>query len=545
MKPIHSIIKGAIALSITILWLVAMPVSSVLADSEGPRDPGTGSNNSVVGTEPWVNPNEITTPGSAYATVNLYHLHLISNYLQGTHYGFAVPSGASIVGIEVRISRMASANNPSISDNKVRLVKAGTPVGDDKAMGVPWPTTLGTTTYGGPQDLWGTTWTPNEVNSTDFGIVLSANRDNNGNKSRIATVDSMQITVYYENTPLTEVVCGDGTAVIYGETVICEVTVSRLAGDQTPSGFVNWTTGGSGAFDLDPCTLSGADGVASCTTAYTPAAVGNGTHLVTATYAGDSYFSSSSASQSVTVNPRPVTVTADPQTKVFTEVDPELTYQITDGSLVFGDEFTGALTRDPGEIVGEYALLQGTLELSVDYDLTYVGDYLTITKADATCEITPYAVTYDGNPHTAEGTCTGVIGEPLEGLDLGATTHTDVGTYNDLWAFTDVTGNYNDTNGTVMDEIAPRYVTVVADSKTKLYGQPDPEFTYQVTDGSLLPGDAFSGALTRQLGNNIGTYAILQGTLSLPEYYEINYVVSMLTITGYRYLYPLMFRNSP
>ncbi len=108
-----------------------------------------------------------------------------------------------------------------------------------------------------------------------------------------------------------------------------------------------------------------------------------------------------------------------------------------------------------------------------------------------------------------------------------------------------MTGNYSDTNGTVIDEITLRYVTVVADSKTKLYGQPDPEFTYQVTDGSLLSGDAFSGALTRQLGNNIGTYAILQGTLSLPEYYEMTYVVSMLTITGYRYLYPLMLRNAP
>ena len=190
MKTIHSIIKAILGLTI-ILFLVAMPASSALADADGPRNPGSGTNNTTFGSEPWVDPNEITTPGSAYATVNLYHLHLISNYLQGTQYGFNIPEGAAIAGIEVVINRSASAHNPSISDNSVRLVKAGTPAGDDKAVDTPWPTTLETATYGGPLDLWGTTWTAEQINSTDFGVVLSANRDNNGNNSRIAIVDTI------------------------------------------------------------------------------------------------------------------------------------------------------------------------------------------------------------------------------------------------------------------------------------------------------------------------------------------------------------------
>ncbi len=45
-------------------------------------------------------------------------------------------------------------------------------------------------------------------------------------------------------------------------------------------------------------------------------------------------------------------MTADPKTKTYGNDDPALTYQITSGSNVAGDSFTGALTRDAGENVG-------------------------------------------------------------------------------------------------------------------------------------------------------------------------------------------------
>jgi len=78
-----------------------------------------------------------------------------------------------------------------------------------------------------------------------------------------------------------------------------------------------------------------------------------------------------------------------------------------------------------------------------------------IGKADAIIDVTPYDVTYDGDPHTATGTATGVLGEDLSaGFDFSSTTHTDAGFYaGDPWTFTDVTGNYNDDSGTVDDNI--------------------------------------------------------------------------------------------
>ena len=64
-------------------------------------------------------------------------------------------------------------------------------------------------------------------------------------------------------------------------------------------------------------------------------------------------------------------------------------------------------------------------------------------------------MTYDGAPHTATGTATGVNGESLGGLDLNSTVHTAVGTYPDTWTFTDSTCNYSNASGTVVDTINP------------------------------------------------------------------------------------------
>ena len=78
-----------------------------------------------------------------------------------------------------------------------------------------------------------------------------------------------------------------------------------------------------------------------------------------------------------------------------------------------------------------------------------------IAPATARIIVTPYAVTYDTNPHTATGTATGVGGANLSGdLDLDGTTHTNAGPYNgDPWSFTDPTGNYLSASGTVNDVI--------------------------------------------------------------------------------------------
>ena len=61
-----------------------------------------------------------------------------------------------------------------------------------------------------------------------------------------------------------------------------------------------------------------------------------------------------------------------------------------------------------------------------------------------------------------------------------------------------------------------RSLTVTPDAgQHKAYGATDPGLTYSITNGALFGSDSFSGALTRDPGENVGLYNITQGTLSL------------------------------
>lgn len=75
---------------------------------------------------------------------------------------------------------------------------------------------------------------------------------------------------------------------------------------------------------------------------------------------------------------RAITVSADAQTKTQGSADPALTYGLSQGSLVAGESLSGALSRTPGENPGAYAIEQGNLAASANYELTFVGNTLTI-----------------------------------------------------------------------------------------------------------------------------------------------------------------------
>ena len=81
--------------------------------------------------------------------------------------------------------------------------------------------------------------------------------------------------------------------------------------------------------------------------------------------------------------------------------------------------------------------------------------------------------------------------------------------------------------------VNPRAITVTADAKTKAYGATDPTLTYTITTGSLVLGDAITGALTRAAGTDVGTYQIQQGALTTANNpkYTITFVSADLTIT--------------
>ncbi|MFA5172878.1 MAG: YDG domain-containing protein [Candidatus Paceibacterota bacterium] len=104
------------------------------------------------------------------------------------------------------------------------------------------------------------------------------------------------------------------------------------------------------------------------------------------------------SSDSFEITVRNIEVTADNKTKVYGETDLGLTYQITYGSLVGSDAFTGNITRDSGEDVGDYSIKKGDLTLSENYNLSFIPASFTITpKALSVSGISSILKTYDGN----------------------------------------------------------------------------------------------------------------------------------------------------
>ena len=62
--------------------------------------------------------------------------------------------------------------------------------------------------------------------------------------------------------------------------------------------------------------------------------------------------------------------------------------------------------------------------------------------------------------------------------------------------------------------IQPRSIVVKADSLSKTYGETDPPLTWNISAGNLVEGDQLKGELTRAAGDDAGTYAISQGSLT-------------------------------
>jgi len=79
--------------------------------------------------------------------------------------------------------------------------------------------------------------------------------------------------------------------------------------------------------------------------------------------------------------------------------------------------------------------------------------------------------------------------------------------------------NYTLTNSTATTTaiITARPIAVKADDKSKTLGAGDPPLTYAVTSGTLGAGDAWTGAVTRDAGETVGSYGIRQGTLTVSD----------------------------
>ena len=242
----------------------------------------------------------------------------------------------------------------------------------------------------------------------------------------------------------------------------------------------------------------------------------------------------------VTITPKPVTVTARSYSKTFGTADP--TFEADTAGTLNGDKITYDISRETGEDVGNYALTPSGEEVQGNYTVTYNSGKLTITASDRekAVEVTSYNGVYDAKNHTIEVKNL-VDGDQVEySYDNGTTWTTDLTQYKDVTETTILVkvtnANYADVpqlTGTVTITRFP--LVVKAEDKSKVFGEKDPKLTAAETSG--LEGKAkpdkqeITYDLSREAGENVGEYPITATGEAVQGNYTVTYESGKLTIT--------------
>jgi len=332
----------------------------------------------------------------------------------------------------------------------------------------------------------------------------------------------------------------------------------------------------------------------------------------------------------LTINPAELQVTALPQIKIYGQDDPEFSFEITGGILYSDDELSGQLTREDGENVGEYAILQGDLQ-NPNYQINFISDVLSVTPANLQVIADDKLKYFDGEPFPVEDYTVSYEGfqfdddqEILNGelefsgnaigaIEPGTYSIIPSGLLSDNYLLEFIEGvllisdlipvtieglvaedkvydgttaavvNFNDAvlvgvevedevflnisdasaqfvipdagsaieviiSGLLLDgedsfkydlflpelsaNILQRGLVITPDEgQSKIFGGPDPElFTYSITDGEMVEGDQLTGVLSREVGESVGIYQILPGTLNAAPNYLIELTEEVFTI---------------
>ncbi len=239
----------------------------------------------------------------------------------------------------------------------------------------------------------------------------------------------------------------------YGGTVDLSATLIPAVSGEV----INFTLNGNGVGDaitdasgvatLDNVSLSGID-------------AGLYPTGVDASFAGDSGYSASSGSNSLTVDTAPLTVTADNASRIYGNPNPA--FGVTYLGFVAGDDgtnLTGTLevttTATEASPVGIYPITPAGLN-STNYSITFVEGSLTVTPAPLTVTANNASKVYGSPNPLFSGTIAGIVNSDNIGAiyDSTASINSPVGTYPIFPSLSDPDGklvNYTVTifNGTL------------------------------------------------------------------------------------------------
>ena len=209
-------------------------------------------------------------------------------------------------------------------------------------------------------------------------------------------------------------------------------------------------------------------------------------------------------------------------------------YDVTAGSLVSGETLTGALACEAdGKTAGTWSITQGTLTdaNNPNYAITFVGGTLTVVQLTAV--LNPATADYDGEVKDPSVTVLDGSGVALPAGSFTVTKPTgevkDAGTY--AYGVSVTAGELTGLELSADFVIRPKTVAVtVTAGQKKTYGAADPA-EFACAKDALVGTDAYSGALARAEGENVGAYAISLGTLTAGKNYEIAFKGADFEIT--------------
>jgi Ca2+-binding RTX toxin-like protein len=277
-----------------------------------------------------------------------------------------------------------------------------------------------------------------------------------------------------------------------------------------------------------------------------PASSDVGSYAIAVAGASDPNYTITYADGTLTINPHAFTYTIANDSQTYgtaANLEADLGSSINTGVDGQTLDIVYASAGDTSTANAGTYKITGTLSSGIgainDYAVTLIEGTLTVDKATANITVTPYNVMYDGNPHTATGTATGVESPNPANLsallNLSGTTHTNPGSYNDIWTFAG-NGNYLSASGTITDVISEPPLTissiaaVTPNPRNSAVSSIDVTFNQPVNTSSLA-----AGALTLTDNNRPNlitaavTLSLVSGTTST---YQVNGLAALTSANG-------------
>jgi len=180
-------------------WLSASPAYFATSSKYA----GTAVDDSSIGTLTWTDPSNATGSGTgSYASVIATTGSEYTHYLKLTNFGFALPVGATINGVQLQVNAAGiPAGSGGFAWNAIKLVNASGTIGSaNKATGGLF-TTFTTSSFGGSADTWAGESTAIDWNDADAGCAISVGTTSGVSGDSYLYIDYVQIIITYTEAP--------------------------------------------------------------------------------------------------------------------------------------------------------------------------------------------------------------------------------------------------------------------------------------------------------------------------------------------------------